>query len=77
MGLGWTLSHRKRSAQNTIVAPRLVVHARFPGSLGAGALDTPVKAREWTRRVRERGADGIKFGGGKPEILAAVFDEAR
>jgi len=76
MGLGWTLEHKRRSAANEITAPRLVVYARFPGSLGAGALATPEAARSWTRRVQERGADGIKFGGGSPEILQAVFDEA-
>ena len=76
MGLGWTLEHKRRSAANEITAPRLVVHARFPGSLAAGALATPQAARRWTRRVQERGADGIKFGGGSPEILEAVFDEA-
>jgi hypothetical protein len=77
MGLGWTLAHKERSAANEITAPRLVVHARFPGGHGAGAITTPEEARAWTRAVRERGADGIKFGGGAPEILEAVFDEAR
>ena len=77
MGLGWTLAHKERSAANEITAPRLVVHARFPGGQGAGAIATAEEARAWTRAVRERGADGIKFGGGAPEILEAVFDEAR
>ena len=40
-------------------------------------MATPEQARTWTRRIQERGADGIKFGGGAPEILEAVFDEAR
>lgn len=77
MGLGWTLDHKDRSARNEITAPRLVVHARFPGSTSAGALSTAEDARAWTRRVKKRGADGIKFGGGSPEILEAVFDEAK
>lgn len=76
MGLGWTLEHKRRSDANEITAPRLVVHARFPGSHGAGAVATPEEARIWTRAIHERGADGIKFGGGAPEILAAVFEEA-
>jgi hypothetical protein len=40
MGLGWTLAHKERSAANEITAPRLVVHARFPGGQGAGAIAT-------------------------------------
>ena len=76
MGLGWTLDHKRRSANNEITAPRLVVHARFPGSTSAGAISTAEEARAWVRAVKERGADGIKFGGGAPHILEAVFDGA-
>ncbi len=77
MGLGWTLDHKRRSAANEIVAPRLVVHARFPGSMGSGSVDTPELARAWVQRISERGADGIKFIDGMPEILEAVFEEAQ
>ena len=77
MGLGWTIDHKRRSAANRITAPRLVVMARFPNNTSSGAITTPEAARKWVRAIKKRGADGIKFGGGVPKILAAVFDEAK
>jgi len=72
MGLDWTLAHKRRSAENAIVAPRLAVHVAFPNTF----TETQA-AREWVRAVREKGADGLKFFGAPPKIIAAAIDEAQ
>ncbi len=72
MGLKWTLAHKARSERNEIAAPRMVVHAKFPEQ-----LESPEAARAWVRAVRETGADGIKFLGAAPELIAAAIDEAQ
>src|SRR5690554_149455 len=49
-GLEWTLEHKRRSAENRIVAPRIYAYVRF----GQGAkepLITPEAARRWVRQV--------------------------
>jgi len=71
MGLEWTLQHKQRSEAGTIAAPRLVVFAMFPEQ-----MKSPVAARKWVRAVRKKGADGVKFVGAAPELLAAGIDEA-
>lgn len=73
MGLGWTLDHKARSARGEITAPRLVVHAMFPGS----RITDPDAAREWVRAVRRKGADGVKLRGGRGEALEAVMAETQ
>ena len=72
MGLEWTLEHKRRSANGEIAAPRMVVFAMFPQQ-----LESPAAARKWVRAVRKKGADGIKFVGAAPELLAAALDEAQ
>ncbi|MEZ5551019.1 MAG: amidohydrolase family protein [Pseudomonadales bacterium] len=73
MGLKWTLDHRRRSASGAITAPRLVVHAMFPG----GRITDPEAARQWVRAVRRTGADGVKLRGGRGEALEAVMAETQ
>jgi len=72
MGLEWTLEHKRRSARGEIAAPRMVVFAMFPQQ-----LESPAAARKWVRAVRKKGADGIKFRGAAPELLAAGINEAQ
>ncbi len=72
LGLDWTVDHKKRSATNAVTAPRLVVHVAFPGHF----TETD-EARKWVRAVRRKGADGLKFFGAPPEIIAAAIDEAK
>ena len=72
MGLDWTIAHKRRSAENRIVAPRLVVHVAFPNR-----FTDPEEARKWVRAVRRKGADGLKFFGAPPAIVAAAIDEAK
>jgi hypothetical protein len=73
MGLEWTLAHKTRSEQGEIAAPRLVVHAMFPGS----AITEPAAARRWVRSVHSKGADGVKLRGGRGEALVAVMEETQ
>src|SRR5690606_16730456 len=40
-------------------------------------ISTPQMAREWVRQNAAKGADGIKFFGSPPEIMAAALDENR
>lgn len=73
-GLDWVLDHRQKSLQNTITAPRIKAYTVF----GMGAkeeISTGEMAREWVRENASKGADGIKFFGAPPEIMAAALDE--
>ena len=73
-GLDWVLDHKEKSKQNTITAPRILAYTGF-GQGSEVALSTPELAREWVRNNAARGADGIKFFGAAPEIMAAALDE--
>lgn len=74
-GFDWTLRHRELSNENRITAPRIFPYIRF----GMG-FDSPIltqdEAREWVRMIHNRGADGIKFFGARPEIWEAALEEA-
>lgn len=77
-GLGWMLDQKKRSAENTIAAPRLLAYAYFPAVNDMlKVLHTPEEGRAWLRRLKERGADGVKFFGAPPAIMEAALDECR
>ncbi|MFQ5548256.1 MAG: amidohydrolase family protein [Woeseia sp.] len=73
MGLGWTVDHKKRSAANEITAPRIFVHSMFPGRDIVDAKG----AREWTKAVIRRGADGVKLRGATEPASKAVIAEAK
>jgi imidazolonepropionase-like amidohydrolase len=65
---------KKKSESNQIVAPRIFGYTGF----GQGAkkpITTADEAREWVRENAKNGADGIKFFGAEPEIMAAALDE--
>ena len=72
-----SLDQKRRSAANTITAPRLFAYA-VPGDVwGKGRVDSPAKGREWVRWIAERGYDGIKFFNNEdPDIMAAILDES-
>ncbi|MFK7954974.1 MAG: amidohydrolase family protein [Lysobacterales bacterium] len=75
-GLSWCLDHRERSAENTIAAPRIEVYPFF-GAGADGPISTPAQARSWVRRIKRQGAQGIKFFGAAPKVMAAALAEAR
>ena len=73
-GLDWVLEHKKKSAENTITAPRLFAYTAF----GMGARDgvnTPEQAVAWVQENAKRGADGIKFFNAPPAVLDAAIRE--
>ncbi|NLU69333.1 amidohydrolase [Streptomyces sp. HNM0574] len=72
---------RRRAERHEIVAPRLVNY-QTPGSgWSHGEVDSPERARAWTRWAARNGVDGIKFFGegpyGRPEIAAAIEEAGR
>ncbi len=75
-GLDWVLEHKAKSLANEITAPRILAYSVF----GQGRFEpiaTPDEARQWVRDIRKKGADGIKFFGARPDIMAAALDEHR
>ncbi len=71
------LSDEQRSANNTIVAPRLYPYGVFGVGSGQPYPATPVAAREWVRWAKDAGFHGIKFfNNASPDVLAAALDEA-
>ncbi len=75
-GLDWMLEHRDKSAKSEITAPRAKVYITF-GKGHDGPITTPEQARAWVADVAEKGADGLKFFGLRPDLMAAAIDEAR
>jgi len=77
-GLSWTINERERAARNEIAAPKIVTHAYFPGvDEFVKTIYTPGAARDWVRKVKDRGADGLKFFGAPHTIMKAALEEAR
>lgn len=76
--LEWSLSEKKRSAQNKITAPRMISFHR-PGSgkeWKNRKILTPADAKEWVQYAHKKGVDGLKLGSHRPEIMKALLDEA-
>ena len=75
----FSVAEKERSARNDIVAPRIYAYQRM-GS-GEEYVDrkilTPSEAREWVRYAKRKGADGLKLGAHRPEIMGALIDEAK
>lgn len=75
-GLGWIIDQRQRSADNTIAAPRLLAYSYFPAVNDMlKTIHTPEEGRVWLRKIKERGADGVKFFGAPPAIMEVALDE--
>jgi imidazolonepropionase-like amidohydrolase len=79
--IDWTLDLKKKSEKNEIIAPRIFAYTGFGQTtknfnpLNDAPISTPEKARKWVRANAKNGADGIKFFGAEPEIMAAALDE--
>jgi len=79
--IDWTLDLKKKSANNEIIAPRIFAYTGFGQTtssfnpLNDAPISTPEMARKWVRANADKGADGIKFFGAEPEIMAAALDE--
>lgn len=73
-GLEWVLEHKRKSAANSITAPRILAYTAF-GQGNRGAITTAEQARNWVRENAKKGADGIKFFGASPEVMDAAVRE--
>lgn len=79
--IDWTLDLKQKSEKNEIIAPRIFAYTGFGQTtkdfnpLNDIPISTPEQARKWVRANAERGADGIKFFGAPPKIIAAALDE--
>lgn len=75
-GLEWTKWHQEQAASNSIVSPRIIPYLGY-GMDSSEPIFKPEQAREWVRKIKKQGAEGIKFFGARPEIMAAALDEAQ
>jgi len=73
----YSMKEKARSAENKITAPRYVVYQRPGTGWDLGPVRTPEQARAWVRWIAQHGADGLKIGAERPDIMAALLDEAK
>jgi imidazolonepropionase-like amidohydrolase len=74
-GLDWVLDHKAKSEANEITAPRIQAYVAF-GQGRDEPFTTPDQAREWIAEQADKGADGFKFTGYRPDIMKAALEEA-
>jgi imidazolonepropionase-like amidohydrolase len=72
-----TVKERERSARNEIVAPRIVNFQRPGMGWEKGPVTSPEIAREYVQWAAANGVDGLKLGAERPDIMAALLDEAK
>src|SRR5574339_1307401 len=72
-----TVSERERSNRNEIAAPRIINYQRPGQGWDKGRPETPHAAREWVRWGAANGLEGLKLGAERPDIMAALLDEAK
>jgi imidazolonepropionase-like amidohydrolase len=73
----YSIKEKARSAKNEITAPRYVVYQRPGTGWDKGAIRSAEAAREWVRWLAQNGGDGLKIGAERPDIMAALLDEAK
>ncbi|MBP8275750.1 MAG: amidohydrolase family protein [Propionivibrio sp.] len=77
-GLSWTLDQKQRAQRGEIVAPQIQTHAYLPVvNDWIKTLHTPTQVREWLVKVKERGADGVKFFGAPPQLMREALAACR
>lgn len=74
-GLEWTVAQRDAAARHEVIAPRIFAYVR-PGMSFDRRVTSPEIAREWVQAVAKQGADGLKLSAHRPDIMAALIDEA-
>ena len=74
-GVDWMVEHKRKSAGNEITAPRIEAYVTF--GAGARSRSSPPRRRAPGCASGARGADGFKFFGYRPDILAAAIEEAK
>ena len=75
-GTDWTLMEKAKSARNEITAPRILAYIGF-GQDRDAPFTTPDEARAWVAKMAQKGADGVKFFGYRPDIMKAAIEEAK
>jgi hypothetical protein len=75
-GLEFAVEHKRKSDANQITAPRLLPYVTFGQGLKE-PVTRPEQARAFVQDAARRGADGIKFFGLRPDLMAAAIDEAK
>ena len=73
-GIDFSIDLKNKSLKNEIIAPRLSIYSSF-GSGFKYEITTPEQAREWVKFNADKGADGIKFFGARPDIMIAALNE--
>jgi imidazolonepropionase-like amidohydrolase len=73
-GLDWVLDQKKKSAANSITAPRIYAYTAF-GQGSTTPISNADQARAWVQQNAKNGADGIKFFGASPEVMDAAIKE--
>jgi imidazolonepropionase-like amidohydrolase len=73
----YSIAEKARSAKNEIAAPRYYVYQRPGSGWTQGPVRTPEQARAWVRWAAANGVDGLKVGAERPQIMAALLDEAK
>jgi hypothetical protein len=73
----YSVGERDRSAKNQITAPRYVVYQRPGTGWTQGPVRNAEQARAWVRWLAQNGGEGLKIGAERPDIMAALLDEAK
>ena len=73
----YSMKEKARSDRNEITAPRYSVYQRPGTGWGRGPIRTAAQAREWVQWIARNGADGLKLGAERPDLMAAYIDEAK
>lgn len=75
-----SLTDKRLSAENRIVAPRLFVYLTLGDGWDQGRVDSPEKVRAWIRWAKANGVDGIKLfnrDDNTPEVMETAIREAK
>jgi hypothetical protein len=77
-GLAWTREQKDAAQANRIAAPHLYPYVYFPAVNDyLKTIYRPEDGREWLRKARDKGAEGVKFFGAPPAIMQAALDECK
>ncbi len=76
VGIDFCIEHREKSLKNEITAPRIHAYVTF-GQGRDEPFTTPEQARDWIDEMADKGADGFKFFGYRPDIMAAAIDQIK
>lgn len=74
-GLEWTVEEARKAAAHEIVAPRVIPYAGF----GMGSSEPIISAEQataWVEQAAAKGAQGVKFFGAPPRVIAAAIKTA-